>query len=49
MGDRFAEREERGYDRGGYDRGGDDRGGARGGGFKRRKVCRFCTEKRCKD
>lgn len=33
------------------ERGGDDergrggRGGAAGGGFRRRKVCRFCTEK----
>jgi small subunit ribosomal protein S18 len=46
--DRFSEREERGGDRGDRnDRGGmggdDDRRGR--GGFRRRKVCRFCTEK----
>lgn len=44
--DRFSDRDDRG-DRG--DRGGDDdrRGGGRGG-FRRRKVCRFCTEKDAK-
>jgi small subunit ribosomal protein S18 len=43
--DRFSDRGDRGDrdDRG--DRGDrDDRGGGRGG-FRRRKVCRFCTEK----
>jgi small subunit ribosomal protein S18 len=47
--ERFGDREERGDrgDRG--DRGGDDdrRGGGRGA-FRRRKVCRFCTEKEAK-
>lgn len=46
--ERFGDREGRG-DRDGRmgdrdDRGGDERGGGRGG-FRRRKVCRFCTEK----
>lgn len=42
--DRFSDRDER-DDRGG-DRGEDERGGRGGrGGFRRRKVCRFCTEK----
>lgn len=40
---------DRGFDRGGdrgFDRGDDDRGGR--GAFRRRKACRFCTEKDAK-
>jgi small subunit ribosomal protein S18 len=49
MSDRFERFGDRGGDRGDRDdRGGDDdrRGGR--GGFRRRKVCRFCTEKDAK-
>lgn len=41
--DRFSDRGDRGGDR--DDRGGDDERGRGRGGFRRRKVCRFCTEK----
>jgi small subunit ribosomal protein S18 len=47
--DRFAEREERGDRGGSVDRNNafaeDDRRGGGRGGFRRRKVCRFCSEK----
>jgi small subunit ribosomal protein S18 len=43
--ERFNDRNER-DDRG--DRGGDDERGRGRGGFRRRKVCRFCTEKEAK-
>ncbi len=39
---RGMDRGDRGGDRG--ERDGDDRGG-RGGGFRRRRACRFCSEK----
>ena len=43
--ERFGDRDDRGErgDRGGL--GDDGRAGGRGGAFRRRKVCRFCTEK----
>jgi small subunit ribosomal protein S18 len=50
MSDRFERFGDREGGRGGDrdDRGGDDERGRGRGGFRRRKVCRFCTEKDAK-
>ena len=45
--DRFSDRDDRG-DRGDRGMGDDERGRGGRGGFRRRKVCRFCTEKEAK-